>query len=235
MGNCDGKKNKTRSKNILLQKEMTHGVIIRFHYQKGDPRFAWRIAYFKAMVLPRLLNQTEQNFEIAVRCNPWHENIIKGLSNKITTFRIRGEEEGFRIIKDKKYFVDFAPWYKVVGMKQYDIQSGLDSDDLVARNYIETIQKIVRENPKDKSLHISFQPEIFNTEKLKTYPIGQTYTRERGSAFFSIYQPNKQIYKFAYEKSHLVIGKDMQKSIIMPAGFCWASVHGHNYSTTIQK
>jgi hypothetical protein len=214
---------------------MTHGVIIRFHYEKGDPRFGWRLAYFKFMVLPKLLNQTEQKFEIAIRCNPWHDNILRSLSKKITTFRIRGEAENFRIISKKKYFVDFANWYQVMGMKQYDIQSGLDSDDLVAKNYIETIQKIVRENPKGKSLHISFQPDIFNAQTLKTYPIGQRYTKERGSAFFSIYQPNNQRYLFAYEKSHLIIGKDMDKSIIVPAGYCWASVHGHNYSTTIRQ
>lgn len=210
---------------------MTHGLVIRFHYEKGDPRFGWRLAYFKAMVLPRLLNQTEQNFEIAIRCNPCHETILKNLSKKITTFRVRGEAENFRMIKNKKYFVDFAPWHQVIGMKDYDIQSGLDSDDLVAENYIETIQSVIKQKAKGQSLHISFQPEIFNAETLKTYPIGKEYTRERGSAFFSIYQPDKQHYIFAYEKSHLVIGKEMSQSIILPAGYCWASVHGNNYST----
>lgn len=211
---------------------MTHGVIIRFHYEKGDPRFGFRLAYFKAMVLPRLLAQTNQNFQIAIRCNPCHEKILKNLSEKITTFRVRNEAERFRMIKTKKYFVDFAPWHQVLGMAKYDIQSGLDSDDLVSENYIETIQRIVMEHPANKSLHISFQPEIFNSETLKTYPIGSTYTEKRGSAFFSIYQPDKNHYKFAYEKSHLFIGKDMDKSIIMPKGFCWATVHGNNYSTT---
>lgn len=211
---------------------MTHGVIIRFHYDRGDQRFGFRVAYFRAMVLPKLLAQTEQNFEIAIRCNPCHEKILKSLSKKITTFRVRGEAENFRMISTKKYFVDFAPWHQIIDMKKYDIQSGLDSDDLVAENYIETIQKIVKERANGKSLHISFQPEVFNAQTLKTYPIGSTYTAERGSAFFSIYQPDKQHYKFAYEKSHLFIGKDMEKSIIIPRGFCWASVHGHNYSTT---
>jgi len=63
-----------------------HVLIIRFHYEKNDPRFDWRLAYFKAMVLPRILNQSYKNFDIAIWCNPEHDEIFKALSPRIKVF-----------------------------------------------------------------------------------------------------------------------------------------------------
>ena len=37
---------------------LRHAVIIRMHYQPGDRKFDWRLAFFRSMVLPRLLTQT---------------------------------------------------------------------------------------------------------------------------------------------------------------------------------
>lgn len=214
---------------------MTHAIIIRMHYPEGDERFGWRLGYFKDMVLPRLLVQTDQNFDIAIRCRPCHADILRALSPKIKTFEVTGERESHRIIKGKKYFVDFTSWDKVVGLEKYDVQSGLDSDDLVAENYIEMIVKEVEKNDPKKSLHISFQPGMFDARTERKYPMNIKYGIKKGSAFFSIYQPNKEKYLFAYEYSHLHLGRHFDRSVLLPEGYCWASVHGHNISTTLKE
>lgn len=211
---------------------MTHAVIIRMHYPENDKRFDWRLSYFKSMVLPRLLKQTDKDFDIAVRCNPWHEKQIKELSDRIITFSVKNESERIKVYRNKKYFIDFVDWKDVIGLKQYDIQSGLDSDDLISLDYIQRVKAEIKANP-NQSLHISFQPRLFNVLTLKNCGIGTRYNSNKGSAFLSIYQPIKDNYKFVYEESHLTIGRHFEKSIILPEGFCWASVHGLNESTGV--
>jgi len=168
---------------------MTTVLIIRFHYQKDDPRFAWRFAYFQSMVLPRILGQTDQNFDIAIWCNEWHDGLFRALSEKIRTFRVKAEARYRTGIGGKRYFLDFAPWKDVEGLEQYDIQAGLDSDDLVEPDFISTIHELVKKNGAENSLHISFQPGLFFVKKLATGPMRNIYGPTRGSAFMALYQP----------------------------------------------
>ena len=211
----------------------THVVIIRMHYPDGDSKFEWRFAYFRSVVLPRLLKQTRSNFDIAIRCNPVHAERFKALSNRIIPFCVKDEKSRYikRAGSKKRYFVDFVPWKDVIGLKKYDIQTGIDSDDLIAKDYIEIIQNQVDSNDPKRSLHISFQPGIFDLWGLEKKPIGIKYRQGVGSAFLSIYQPNKDKYMFVYEHSHLKIGRLLDRSIVLPEGHCWASVHGLNIST----
>lgn len=213
---------------------MNHIVIIRFHYEENDPRWPWRFQYFKEQVLPRLLNQTNQDFDIGIRCNRWQIPFFMELSDKIIPFYVKNEKAQYRPIGGKMYFFDFAKWEDVVGLKQYDIQSGLDSDDLVSPNYIQktkdSISEFALKHP-GKSFHLSFQPEIHNVKTYETYPIGVKYSPRVGSAFFAIYQPKKEKYIFAYQYSHMKLGQVMDFSITLPAGSCWASVHELNEST----
>jgi len=207
----------------------SHIVIIRFHYKEDDPRFCWRLAYFKAMVLPRLLNQSHPNFTIGIRCNPCHEEIFKKLSDKIITFQTKDDSARYKIgNNNKKYFEDFVKWDDVIGLEKFDIQSGLDSDDLIGKDYI----KIINESfdKETKKTHLCFQPQLFNAMTLQTKPMMQ-YHSKRGSAFMALYQPNKEDYHFIYEISHISLWKLANKSIIIPAGHCWATAHLLNEST----
>ncbi|MDD5068069.1 MAG: glycosyltransferase [Candidatus Pacebacteria bacterium] len=209
----------------------SHVVIIRMHYQEHDKRFPWRLAYFQAMVYPRLMNQTDKNFDIAIRCNQWQEEAIKRIDPRIITFQTRNQTVRYRMHRGKKYFYDFCKWKDVMGLRQYDIQTGLDSDDLVSRCFIERIKSEVNNAEGKKSLHISFQPELFELKTLKTRSITTKYGPKKGSAFLSLYQPNKKNYKFIYEESHLDMWRHAKKSIIIPEGYCWATAHGLNEST----
>lgn len=213
---------------------MTHALIIRFHYPKDDKRFGWRLDFFKAMVLPRILGQTYDKFDIAIWCNEWHKEIFESLSARIKTFDTKTDPTK----REGGYFKDFVPWADIRGLEKYDIQSGLDSDDLISRNYMETARKKIDEWCKkspDKSLFLSFQPCLFDLETLKTYSMRTRYNRKNGSAFFSIYQPDKEKFRFAYEAGHWRgLPKLFYRSIALPEGKCWATVHGLNESTNLR-
>lgn len=206
-----------------------HIIIIRFHYREDDPRFGWRLSYFKAMVLPRILNQTDKNFDIGIRCNPAHAEIFKKLSDKIIPFRTKNDSARYKTGKNgKKYFEDFVQWEDVIGLKKYNIQSGLDSDDLIGPRYIEVIHSALEDAAE--ATHISFQPRTFNIKTLETRPMMRYHAR-RGSAFLSLYQPDKTNYKFIYCGSHISMWKNAKKSITLPQGHCWATIHRINEST----
>lgn len=210
---------------------MKHIIITRMHYEDNNPRFDWRLAHYQACVLPRILKQTKKDFDIGIWCNPNHAERIKKLSNKIITFSVKGQTSRYKVSGGRRYFEDFTPWKDVMNLEKYDVQTGLDSDDLIAPNYIEKIEEIIENNSNGKSLHITFQPMIFDFRDLEVYQIGVNYNTHKGSMFFSIYQPDKQNYKFAYEYSHLELGKHFNKSIIIPKGFCWLTVHYANESS----
>jgi hypothetical protein len=212
-------------------------LIIRFHYADNDPRFYWRFKYFRNEVLPRILAQTNQNFDIAIRCNPEHDKLFQELNPRIKTFHIRNERVSyFKSKNGKRYFRDHARWDEVEGLPMYDIQMGLDSDDLITPDYVQIMRETCRKfagiaGNTDKKLHLSFQPRKIY---LKTgREIGMMeYTPTRGSAFMALFQPIKDAtYKFIYCMSHLNLCKIADDSITIPSGHCLVSIHGHNEST----
>ena len=210
---------------------MKTAFIIRFHYEENDPRFAWRFQYFKESVLPRILAQTEQDFEIAIRCNPAHDQLFKDLSEKIRVFHVRGEYVAY---KKEKYFYDFVEWDRVIDLPRYELQLGLDSDDLIEPNYLEWVRKTRRGMPDHETTHICFQPQLLDVKTGEIHPIKQVYSSTKGSAFFAIYQPaTVEPYVFAYQESHLTIGRHFTNKIVMPEGICFASCHHLNESTHI--
>jgi hypothetical protein len=210
---------------------MTTAFIIRFHYEENDPRFAWRFAYFKDQVLPRILAQTDQDFEIAIRCNPAHDQIFKDLSPRIRVFHVREEYAAY---KNERYFFDFVPWDRVIDLPRYELQLGLDSDDLVEPFYLDRLRKMLRGMPDHETTHICFQPQLLDVKTGAIHPIRQVYGPTKGSAFFGIYQPaGTEPYVFAYQESHLSLPRHFINKIVMPEGACFASCHDLNESTHI--
>jgi len=206
-----------------------HALIIRFHYEKEDPRFDWRFSYFKAVVLPRILNQTREDFDICIWCNKWHDEIFKSLSSRIKIFHAKKDTIKYKILKGKKYYYDFIEYEDLEGLDKYEIQSGIDSDDLISRDYIDTIVKYLK-NEKDKT-HLCFQPKTFNLKTLAIKPM-LPYHSKRGSPFLSLYQPNKEDnYKFIYCDSHISMWRYAKKSIVIPSGHCFMTIHYFNEST----
>lgn len=213
---------------------MTHAVIIRCHYKTDDPKFEWRFNYFKDAVLPRLLWQKNKNFDICVWCNKEHAERFLKLSPRIKTFGIKPEAEG-KIKpgyeqKAKRFHVDFVEWENVCGLEKYDIQTAIDSDDLIIRD--DFIDFIARTCANEKeSTHISFQPYMFNLPDKQYYTCPLRYGPKKGSPFYSIYQPNKEKFVFAYHDSHLKMWQYVKKTISIKEGYCAFSIHRHNATT----
>lgn len=212
---------------------MKISFIIRFHYKQNDPRFAWRFQYFKEKVLPRIKAQTVKDFDICVWCNEWHKVLFEELGLK--TFGVKEEKIKYKINGRFRYFHDFVKWDNVVGLEKYDLQMGVDSDDLIEKNYVEKIieelEKFKLSNPT-KSLHLSFQPQTINIRNGRK-KIGELhrYKPTKGSAFMALYQPNKDKYEFIYCESHITLWKHADFSITLPKGYCYATIHSLNEST----
>lgn len=208
---------------------MTTAFIIRFHYEENDPRFAWRFHYFKEEVLPRIFAQGT-DFDIAIRCNPAHDQLFLDLSSRIRVFHVRDERAKYR--PGTRFFFDFVPWSDVLDLPEYELQIGLDSDDLIEPGYLEEIRGAIVPN---KTMHLCFQPELLDVKTKKIHRMPQRYDARRGSAFFAIYQPEgTRPYRFAYEESHLTIGRLFDIRLISgKENFCFASCHDLNESTHI--
>jgi hypothetical protein len=210
---------------------MKVGVIMRFHYNKDDTRFNWRFNHFKKEVLPRLKNQTYKNFDICIGVNDWQIPLFKNLGVKTFTadWNIR-----YKVNKNnpnKKYFHDFISFEELKGLDKYDIQIGLDSDDLVEPKYVEIIKKEVeghiKKNP-DKSLHLCYQPQLIRDGEKSSM---KQYGIKRGSAFMGLYIPKNKEYYFIYSNSHIEMPLKADCFKLLPEGYCYALAHELNEST----
>jgi hypothetical protein len=221
---------------------LTTAFIIRMHFKKEDPRWSWRLAYFQSIVLPKILSQRDQDFDICIRANKHHEKELLALSPKIKVFDVDPKKKnwvkpGYEA-KIKKYFVDFVNFEDIIGLDRYDIQIGIDSDDMPIRDdFVTRIKKEV-EKDRERSLHISFQPQIFQPSTLRVYecPFEYGVSTLKGSPVFAIYQPLKgKGYMYAYEDSHLLLPRYMNKAIRIEDDYCVYSVHECNSSTSLNR
>ncbi len=110
---------------------LTTAFIIRMHFEKNDPRWSWRLAYFQSIVLPKILMQDDQDFDICIRANKYHTDELKALSHKIKVFDAKTSKKGWikpgYEEKVGKYFIDFLNFEDLTGLHKYDIQIGIDS------------------------------------------------------------------------------------------------------------
>lgn len=220
---------------------MKTAFIIRMHFKKDDPRWPWRFAYFRSIVLPLLLNQRDDDFDICIRVNKHHAKEVQALSDRIKIFDAKPSKQGYikpgyeQKVKNG-YFVDFLDYEDLVGLEKYEIQIGIDTDDLILRDdLIIRCQYEFCSNP-DKTQHISFQPHIFHTPTMSFYECPIKYGVQRGSPIYALYQPlDSEHYIYAYEDSHLKLPQMVERASRIEEGFCAYSVHGYNTSTEMYR
>lgn len=201
-------------------------VITRFHYPLNHPDFAWRFEYYKKEVFPRLLAQTDQGFDIAIWCEPHHEDLFKQLHSGPGLITFQAEYQK----RDSHLFIDYTDWSKVTGLEKYETQIGLDSDDLVEPTFIATVRSLAQ---GDKSILMSFQPTKYDLATGKRYQMRQ-YDAGYGSPIFAFYQPDGSHFKFAYHTSHLRMPLVADKVVLVKEGLVQMSIHGKNDSTKIK-
>lgn len=206
---------------------MDTAVITRFHYPRHDPRFNWRFDYYAHETLPRLLDQTDKNFDIWVWCEPHHDARFKRLHPRINVFH------GTYDKRQSHLFIDYTSYERLTGLPKYPIQFGLDSDELVEPGIIEHARKLCK---GEQSIHISYQPILYDVATGRKFHMKRTYGGHFGSAIFAFYQPNLgSNWKFAYHTSHIRLPKLAEVRLREPAGFVYVSVHHQNDSTRLHR
>ena len=203
--------------------------ITRFHYPENTLSWRWRLDFYSDEVLPRILAQADSGFDIWVWCEPWQDNTIKSLSPRIRTFTGKWEP------RSGPYFVDFTEYGDLKNLPKYQIQIGLDSDDLIEPGFVERVHQLCKGN---KSIFVSFQPYKLNISTGQKYEFAPNWKykkRNLGSPIFAFYQPNlDHRFKFLYHASHLVMPNFANVHIIEPEGLASMGIHHLNDSTTIE-
>ena len=206
---------------------LRHAVVVRLHYQPDDPKFDWRLAFFRAMVLPRLISQRGllrhgEDFEIWVVCHPQHVQKIEALGNVhvvgLPDFSTLGMWTG-------QALADALP--------RFDIQTALDSDDLVSLDYIARIQEEVGKS-LERTLIVSFQPYKVNLLDLRRYVIWERYYEQQCSMFWTLYTPPGEEYRSVLEFDHSFAWKWCPNVVTIPEGYCDMAIHGTNLETGLE-
>lgn len=206
---------------------MSTAIITRFHYPKGHPKFKWRFDYYAREVLPRIFQQTDQNFEIWIWCEPHHDKLFRLLSPRINIFHATYQP------RKSRFFIDFTPFENTDGLPKFNVQVGLDSDELIEPDYIEKIHEHCTGNQKKC---IMFQGLLLDVRTGKKYHMRRTYGEHFGSAMFAFYQPDiVDDYFFILQTSGHRAPKFAEKVIVVPEGYVLVSVHGHNDSTSLHR
>ena len=203
---------------------MKHVIITRLLYPVGDRRFKKRFDMYQRLY-DSLQAQTNQNFDIAVLCNRQHAPLFHGLG--VIPFFVRDNWTGQR---EGKYWNCKTDWDNLVGLDMYDIQSNIDSDDYVTEVYVDKIQEVCK---GDESIHVHFQPMLHEYATGIIKPMKNTYDENNGSAFKSLYQPNKDNYIYIGQDGHRRMQQYAKKTILFPQGFAFVGIHDDNDSTTI--
>lgn len=212
--------------------ELSHAVMIRLHYQPGDADFEWRLAFFRSMVFPRLLHQTDQNFEIWVWCHPEHSQRIAEVSGRIRIWEtVQFSRVSKRGVLDPKELLNV----KGEELPRFDIQSRLDSDDFISSEYIAKVKKEVSRFVGKASVIISFQPYKLCLWKLTRYKMRTRYHASQCSMFFSLYQPRSAVYHNVWGVSHIRAYQIVNNVVTVSEGYCDLVVHGINVQTDIAK
>lgn len=206
--------------------ELSHAVITRMHYPPESPVFPWRLAFYRTMVLPRLLNQTDKNFEVWVVCHPEHMAAVEELGSGIHVCGLPAFPAPFFDGRMKELDAK-----ELEVLPQFDIQTSLDSDDLVSLDYIARIKEEVAKRP-DRLLALSFQPWKLDLLTLKRYKMSERYGTHQGSMFYSLYQPDKSDYQSIMSINHIYLGVFFTDVVIVAEeGYCDFVIHGANWFT----
>lgn len=207
---------------------MKHAIIIRLKYP-DCPEFEWRFNYFASMCLPRLVNQTDQEFDLFVLCNPIHDERLMALSDKVNV--LHADAKAVTLVDDYNRKSGESNSVEPFDYNMdYEIQTRIDSDDLVHPDFVKVINATLKDARKMTLL--AFKPIRFNVNNLRLYYIHPKDGAYRKSQFLSLYNPDKST--FIYERGHRNWATKVKKwggdVKIMPFGYCFLSLHNYNAS-----
>ncbi len=202
----------------------SHIIVTRMHYEKEEDLLE-RIKTYKENLLPALLKQKNQNFNIGILCNPKHKDIVQEIHQRIIPFFTN--KKG---IKKGKYWSIMVKWEDIYGLNKYDIQTNLDSDDLISKDFTQVIVDSLKEKV---STYICFQPEVRDMETGNVYKMTLRCEDGYKSPMYSLYQPNKENYIYIGQDSHTVFSKYAKRKVVIPEGHVFLNIHDKNDSSTM--
>lgn len=172
----------------------------------------------KTTFIPSINSQTVKNFKIGFIINERHESEIKNFfSDNIIFFRSSEDAKNYCIINN------------------IELQTRHDCDDWMKDNYIETIQKVYKENinTSDKFL-IHSKVEKLDFKSGNLYRHGNDYSK---TGFISMFLTlcQKKVENFVYEKNHRHMNEITKKIILLDSGFTRLVVHGNNIFSHISN
>lgn len=208
-------------------------IITRFHYPPAKRKqFEWRFGYWRDRVLPTLAAQSDRDFDIWVWCEPEHERLFQALSTPelaVNTFRAE-----YRPQRKGRYHVDFTTFEQTQGLPRYELQIGLDSDDMLATPAVAQIRRAVA-GARMRRL-VSLQPVLLDAADGRLYRMNRRYNGRSCSAVFGMYQPRamwSRGFYFPYHTGHVTLRRLVPDMRYLPEGLALASVHSHNETTAL--
>lgn len=205
--------------------------VIRFCYARSYPAEAreFRFRWFRDEVLPRILAQRYQGFDIWLWAMPEHRREIEAWSPRIRTFGLR---------RPMAQLETSYPWHHVVRLPRYPIQVRVDSDDLVSPDFLSRgIEELAKMSGRRAIAW--YQPEKVAVSTGAVYTCRPDYGNGSYSNLavpaFLLYRqrPRDHDYSWVYARGHIRLGKIADEVRGIEAGYCWAACHGHNDSTGV--
>lgn len=173
-----------------------------------------RFEIFKKYYVPSILNQTCSNFEVVLL-------ISKNTPNNIVKYI---EEVGFTYIT-----TSFLDWMKSKDLSDgILITTGLDNDDCVALNFVESIQKNAA---KYLPILVDTKGYIYHNRYKKYYEFSY---ENNNSHFISVICDCKQELRHVLEDQHTLMHKRFDNQIKLKNTYWCEVIHKYNFSNNIR-
>lgn len=205
----------------------TAAMLIRLAYAPSydEAARAWRFAYFREHVLPRILHQRGADFDLWIWVNPAHRAEVEAMDPRIRTFTVR------RALPLESRI----PWADVRELPRYAVQIRLDSDDLIGPRFVSTALQTLRTMPAPRAL-VFFDPWKLDIATGRIYLHHREYRRHRASAFLALRQPgDAEPYLWVYGIGHTRMHRQADAVRGIGLGHAWMSVHGLNDTTALHR
>lgn len=196
-----------------------HAIILRMWHNDHN-EMEWRLAYFRSCVLPRLQRQIDPDFDICIFSDKMFHSRLRLMDDRIKPFTNTGND--FDYTKSGNFSFD-----GLIGLEKYEIQTRLDSDDLVNPWFTNRIVNCHRSGARSNV--VTFQPELFLLDSLRVIPMKHQYSEKRPSMFSSLYQPDPDKWEFIYKEVFFRLSK--YPVMFYPEGTVYMTIHDSNYGT----
>ena len=127
-----------------------------------------------------------------------------------------------------------CPYQGAPPYEMYDLQTRLDCDDMIGRDYVKRLRLEVSRSPKSPMV-VSFQPHRRELWTGSRYRMALRYHRRRCSMFLSLWQPDIANRRYIYEFKHGQIWRAFPRVVTVPEGYCDMVIHGRNRNNSILK